>query len=182
LGVGLSKVEGPTRLAVDLVLEPVRSETWADAAADTVSVTGEVIGSGEKTVENDFRFTNVLVRAGGSWEYRRVTFRGGIQVRSIAYELEQFNRVEAIRRNQEESWMEWSPSLGISLDLGGAVLHYVGRVTTGTGRPGVQWTAERAAMLDMAAAADFILAPTGPLTLQDARVTTHQLSLAIPVR
>jgi hypothetical protein len=182
LGVGLSKVEGPTRLAVEMALEPIRSETWADAAADTVSVMGEVIESGERTVENDFRFTNLLVRAGGSWEYRRATFRGGIQVRSIAYELEQFNRVEAVRRNQDESWMEWSPSVGISLDLGGAVLHYAGRVTTGTGRPGVQWTAERAAMLDLAAATDFILAPAGPLTLQDARVTTHQFSVAIPVR
>jgi hypothetical protein len=182
LGVGLSKVEGPTRLGLDLVLEPIRSETWAEAAGDTISVTGDIMRAGEKTVENDFRFTNVLVRAGGSWDFRWATFRGGVKVRSISYELEQFNRVEAVQRNQDESWMEWSPSLGISLDLGGAVLHYAGRLTTGTGRPGVQWAPERAAMLDLAAEANFILAPSGPLTLQDARVTTHQISVVIPIR
>jgi len=180
LGVGLSKTEGPTRFAVDLILEPIRSETWADAAADTTSVTGDVIPAGEKTVENDFRFTNALVRAGGAVDYRWATFRGGLQIRSISYELDQFNRVEAIQRDQTESWMEWTPSLGVSLNLEGAVLHYTARFTTGTGRPGTQWTGARAAMLD--SAADFILAPSGPLTLQDARVTTHQLAVVIPIR
>ena len=33
-----------------------------------------------------------------------------------------------------------------------------------------------------ALSSDFILAPSGPLTLQDARVTTHQLSVVIPMR
>ncbi len=32
------------------------------------------------------------------------------------------------------------------------------------------------------AAADFIVTPSGPLTLQDARVTTHQLSVSVPIR
>jgi len=30
--------------------------------------------------------------------------------------------------------------------------------------------------------ADFIIAPGAPLTLQDARVVTHQLAVVIPVR
>jgi len=182
VGVGLSKVQGPTRFGVDLVLEPIRSETWADAASDTTSVTGEVIKAGEKTVENDFRFTNALVRAGGSWEWRRVTFKGGVQVRSISYEMKQLNRVEALNRNQDESWMEWTPSLGIGVRLEGAEIHYAARFLTGTGRPGVQWTGQPAATMDLAASLDFILAPSGPLTLQDARVTTHQLSVVIPIR
>jgi hypothetical protein len=29
---------------------------------------------------------------------------------------------------------------------------------------------------------DFIVAPQGPLTLQDARVVTHQLAVRVPVR
>jgi hypothetical protein len=182
VGVGLSKVQGPTRFGVDLVLEPIRSETWADAAADTTSVAGEVIKAGEKTVENDFRFTNALVRAGGSWDWRQVTFKGGVQVRSISYEMKQLNRVEAVKRNQDESWMEWTPSLGIGVRLEGAEIHYAARFLTGTGRPGVQWTGQPAATMDLAASLDFILAPSGPLTLQDARVATHQLSVVIPIR
>jgi hypothetical protein len=182
LGVGLSKTQEGSRFGVDLILEPIRSETWADAASDTVSVTGDKILAGERTVENEFRFTNAVLRAGGGVDYRRATFRAGIQVRSYSYEMDQFNRIEAERRTQDESWMEWSPSLGVSLNLKGAVIHYTARMTTGTGRPGVQWGGPRAAMLDLASSVDFILAPSGPLTLQDARVTTHQLSVVLPFR
>ena len=46
----------------------------------------------------------------------------------------------------------------------------------------VAWTGDRAVMMDAAAAADFIIAPSGPLTLQDATVFTHQVSVAIPIR
>ena len=182
VGVGLSKTEGPTRFGVDLILEPIRSETWADAVADTTSATGAIIKAGEKTVENEFRFTNALVRFGGSWDWRRATFRGGVQVRAISYEMEQFNRVEALKRNQDESWMEWSPTLGIGLRLEGVEIQYSARLLTGTGRPGVEWTGQRAAAMDLASSVDFIMAPSGPLTLQDARVTTHQLSVILPIR
>lgn len=180
LGVGVSKTREDSRFGVDLVLEPIRSETWADAASDTVSVTGDRILAGERTVENELRFTNAVLRAGGSLDYRRATFRAGIQVRSYSYELDQFNRIDVTRRNQDESWMEWSPSLGVSLNLKGAAIHYTARMTTGTGRPGVRWEGPRAAMVDLASSVDFILAPSGPLTLQDARVTTHQLSVVLP--
>jgi len=184
LGGGLAKTEGPARFAVDLILEPIRSETWADAASDTTSVNGKVIKAGEKTVENDFLFTNALIRAGASWDYRIATFRGGLQIRSISYELDQFDRIQVSKRTQEESWMEWTPSFGVSLKLEGVTLHYAGRITTGTGRPGTRWSENRLAEAGVFSmdSTDFLLAPTGPLTLQDARVTTHQLSVVIPMR
>ena len=135
LGAGLAKTEGPARFGVDLVLEPIRSETWAYAAADTISVIGGTIRKGEKTVENDFHFTNALVRAGTALDYRSATFSLGLQIRSISYDLDQFDRIQVTKRNQEESWMEWTPSLGVKLNLAGVDLHYIGRITTGTGRP-----------------------------------------------
>ena len=184
LGVGVAKTEGPARFAADLILEPIRSHTWADLPFDTVSVMGDLIEAGDKTVENDFAFTNVLIRTGGSWDYRTATFRAGLQIRSIAYELDQFDLIQVRRRKQEETWMEWTPSAGVSLALPGLALHYVIRSTTGTGRPGTRWTDARMAesgAFDLASA-DIILAPSGPLTLQDARVTTHQLSLVVPMR
>lgn len=182
VGVGISKNQGPLQAAVELSLEPIRSETWADAGADTTSVTGEIIPAGEKTVENDFRFTNAVVKAGGAWNYRRATFQGGIQLRSISYELDQLNRVTAIRRDQRESWMEWTPSLGVTLRMEGAVFHYSALITTGTGRPGVRWGGGQGQVPTFDSGVDVILAPEGPLTLQDARVTTHQLSVVIPIR
>jgi hypothetical protein len=188
LGGGVAKTEGPARFAVDVFLEPIRSDTWAVAGADTTDVLGNVIKEGEKTVENEFVFTNALIRAGASWEYKIATFKGGVQVRSISYELEQINHIEPFspmswKRKQEESWMEWTPSLGISLDLHGVTVHYTGRLTSGTGRPAARWTNARMAEAGMdTLSSDFLLAPSGPLTLQDARVTTHQISVVIPMR
>lgn len=179
-GIGVSRTEGPGRFAAEVSLEPIRSETWADAARDTTTVDGDVIPAGEKTVENDFHFLNMVIRAGGALDYGMATFRAGVQVRSISYELDQFDRIQQTRRDQREDWMEWTPSLGVSLRLGGADLHYGALLTTGTGRPGVQWDAQRTLALE--AASDFLLAPTGPLTLQEAWVTTHQLSVVVPLR
>jgi hypothetical protein len=184
LGAGVAKTQGPARFGVDVFLEPIRSDTWADAAADTTDVYGHTILAGEKTVENEFVFTNALVRAGASWDYKLLTFKGGLQIHSISYELEQFDHIQVHKRTQDEGWMEWTPSVGVSLHLQGVTVHYAGRITTGTGRPGTRWTDAR--MLDsgvgQALSNDFLLAPRGPLTLQDARVTTHQLSVVIPVR
>ncbi len=178
--LGVGRVQGPMEAGVEVGLEPILSDTWADAATDTLTATGEVIPAGAKTVENDFTFLNLLVRGGISWRHRWVTLRGGIQLRSISYELEQFNRVLAQRRNQEESWMEWTPSLGASVVVGGAVLRYVARITTGTGRPSTRWRED--VIMEPQGFSDIILAPNAPLTLQDARVTTHQLSVVIPLR
>jgi hypothetical protein len=88
--------------------------------------------------------------------------------------------VEDTSRDQRESWIEWSPTFGASFALPAVEVRYGLRVTTGTGRPGtiaVGWP-ETLSTAD----ADFILAPQAPLTLQDARVVTHQLSVTIPVR
>ena len=75
--------------------------------------------------------------------------------------------------------MEWSPTLGAKAKFSEFEIGYQGRMTTGSGRPGVQWTGQRA---DAALAADFIVAPSGPLTLQDALVITHRITVSVPIR
>ena len=184
LGLGIAKTQGPVRFGADIFLEPIRSETWADAVADTTSVQGTVIKAGEKTVENDFLFTNALIKTGAAFDYRKATFQAGLQVRSISYEMDQFDRIQVTKRTQDESWMEWTPSIGVRLKLPGIDVNWVTRVTTGTGRPGTRWSNARMdeASGSIPLASDFIVAPSGPLTLQDARVTTHQLSVVIPMR
>ena len=74
--------------------------------------------------------------------------------------------------------MEWSHTLGTIIHFADVDLQYTARFTTGTGRPGLAWEREAMPM----AANDFIIAPSGPLTLQDALVHTHQLSVRIPIR
>ena len=102
-------------------------------------------------------------------------------MRSYDYELGQLNHIQGSFRDLEESWMEWSPTLGIVVHLSDLDLRYTGRFTTGTGRPGIAWEGEETTMR-ADSFNDFIIAPQGALTLQDALVHTHQLSLRIPIR
>ena len=178
-GVGIAKSSGPATFGIDVVFEPIWSDTWAEAVADTITIGDEVIRKGDRTIENDFFFTNVNLRLGLAYELEHASFQAGVEVRSYAYSLDQRDHIQDTRRDQEESWMEWSPSLGAKAKLSEFEIGYAGRVTTGSGRPGVQWTGARA---EAALAADFIVAPSGPLTLQDALVITHRLTVSVPIR
>jgi hypothetical protein len=179
-GVGLSRALGPTRFAVDVIWEPIWSNTWADADSTLQSPLGHQIRKGEKTVENDFSFSNAIVRAGLLRETARWGASLGLEVRSYGFDLEQTDNVLRTQRDQKESWMEWTPSWGGSVRFSEIELRYNGRLTTGSGRPGVTWSAAR--LDQLTTMADFIIAPSGPLTLQDAHIFTHQLSVSLPIR
>ena len=187
IGVGVAKmVEGST-FGLDAVYEPIRTNTWAEAAEATTTGTGGIIPAGGRTVENRFRFSNAHVRIGMSQELDMpdhmpdAGFQFGLGVRSIHYWLRQDNNVALSRRHQEERWVEWSPSWGTSLRFPRLELRYRGRRTLGTGRPGVDGGSDivRPASLD---AASIVAAPSGPLTLDEVRVVTHQLSVSFPIR
>jgi len=177
-GVGIAKSSGPATFGIDLVFEPIWSKTWVEAESDTTSVGGAVIEEGDRTIENEFFFTNVQMRMGLAHEMERMTFQLGVEVRSYDYTLEQRDNIEDTIRDQDESWMEWTPSLGATVKFAEFQLGYVGRMTTGSGRPGVQ----NFAVLEATRDADIILAPSGPLILADARVLTHQVTVSIPIR
>lgn len=182
VGVGISRTLDRTRFGIDLVLEPIWSDTWAEAAIPTPIVGGGVIPVGGHTVENEFRFTNALMRMGVGYETTEVGFELGLQVRSIDYTLEQVDLVNGTTRRQDESWKEWTPTWGLGFKLPGFDIRYAGQLTTGTGQPGVVSTvflAERAAF---AQSADYLVPPSGPLTLQEAHVFTHRVYVTVPIR
>ncbi len=183
VGVGIAKVTENTKFGIDIVYQPAASETWAEALDPVETVRGDTIPSGGKTVENSFDFSNAFVNMGVTQNAGPVALQLGLQVRAYDFHLDQFDNVARTSRRQDEDWMEWVPSWGLQVRLADFELRYFGRVTTGTGRPGVAWSgvvADRA--LAAEAANDILLAPTGPLTLQDATVMTHQFSVAIPIR
>ena len=183
LGVGLARTAGATTFGVDVIYEPAWSDTWADAAAPTATVRGDTIPVGGRTVENSFSFSNAAVNMGVGHTVGQATFQLGLSVRAYDYDLEQSDLVANTFRQQSEQWMEWTPSWGARVDLRGVSLSYVGRVTTGTGRPGVAWGgAVPARAAGFAEANDIVVAPSGPLTLQDVSVVTHQISVAVPIR
>lgn len=182
-GAGVALANDSGAVAMDLIFEPIWSHTWAEAAEPVISESGGVIiPAGGKTVENYFRFGNWLARVGVSLsDNKTFSFQMGLQARFINYRLKQTNFVNDTRRSQNEFWAEWTPSLGFRLNFSSMQIRYTGRLTTGTGQPGV---ASEFARPDIArgaadASSNFIIAPSGSLTLQDAVVLTHQISVAV---
>jgi hypothetical protein len=182
-GVGIAKRAAGLAVGMDLIYEPAWSSTWAEADTIVVTVDGDTIPENGKTVENEFQFSNAFVNLGASYQVGPATFSGGLRLRANDYHLDQWDNVADEARRQDEQWMEWTPSWGARVRLKGVEFSYFGRVTTGTGRPGVAWTgdvATRAA--DAGFANDIVVPPGGPLTLQEADVWTHQFTVSVPIR
>jgi len=180
VGVGLSRKDGPATFGIDAIYEPIWSSTWADAAEPIVNRLGVPIPTGAKTIDNRFRFSNVLYRLGIGREVSRVTsWQIGLEARSIHYRLTQHDNVQLTLRQQEEWWNEWTPTWGLTLRFPEVDLRYAGRVTYGTGRPGV---ARGDVILANPAASNILAAPSGPLTLDKVSVVMHQISISVPIR
>jgi len=182
--VGFARRAGASTFGLDVALQPIWSETWQEADSADVANSGGALALGERSIENDFFFTNVVLRAGFSHDAGNATLQAGLEVRSYAYTLEQVNHVLDAYREQDETWMEWTPTFGVAYRFTSVELRYAGRLTTGTGRPGTAWTgaAWAESVTISQSASDFIVAPQGPLTLVDSDVLTHQLSVRVPVR
>ncbi len=182
-GVGLLRTNGPVQFGMDVIYEPIWSHTWATTGgcppgAFCLASFAPPITS----VDNHFRFSNSRMRMGVARDGHPVGFQLGLDVYSVSYVLNQLDRLQGTSRRQHESWMEWTPAWGLSLKFPELTVRYAGRLTTGTGQPGVAWgggfVAGRAAM----ALSDYVIAPSGPMTLQDATVITHQVSVVLPIR
>ena len=106
-------------------------------------------------------------------------------VRSVHYHLAQSDNVQAVAHALQEGWLEWTPTWGVSLKFPDLEIRYRGRATRGTGRPGVTSpsgvfpAADRAVAL---AAGSILVAPSGPISLQEVSTTTHQISISLPLR
>jgi hypothetical protein len=192
IGIGLSKTRGPLTFGIDAIYEPIWSYTWADATSPVVSATGDTIPVGGKTVENRFRFSDGMLRMGFSRDVelgslgKAAGLQLGLMVRSVHYRLAQSDNVQAVAHRLEEGWLEWTPTWGVSLRFPDLEIRYRGRVTKGTGRPGVVTSPSGvflAAGRDLALAGGSILvAPSGPISLQEVSTTTHQISISLPLR
>ncbi len=189
IGIGVGNVTETGRFGMDLIYEPIWSNTWAEAATPIETQGGALIPVGGKTIENRFRFSNALVRFGVGQDIEldgRSDGAGiqiGLEMRQVHYWLEQTDNVMVARRNQEERWVEWTPTWGLSLRFPALHLQYRGRTTTGTGRPGVAGNGDGLRLDNaLANAPSILLAPSGELTLDGVRVVSHQVSISLPIR
>jgi len=189
-GIGVSQRQGQSTFAVDAVYEPIVTHTWGDAPAAIQTAFGETIPAGGKTTENNFVFSNVVMRLGVGQDLRLdgmqypLRLQGGIAAHAIHYWLSQVDHVQGTSRRQSEQWVEWAPTWGASMRFGDVNVRYLGRKTHGTGRPGLAndfvATPGVIAVADVAGS-NILAAPTGPLTLTPVSVTTHQLSVSVPL-
>ena len=188
VGVGVSRQYRSSTFGVDVIYEPIWSHTWADSDVPVETNGGEIIPPGGMTIENHFRFSNAVFRMGVGQDVKlgdNATVAGlqfGLSLRSIHYWLDQRDHVQLSSRDLEESWVEWTPTWGATLRFPELEFRYQGRVTNGTGRPGVG-NGGPIAIPDVADVGSTILvAPSGPLTLDEVRVVTHQFSISLPLR
>lgn len=183
-GLGFATTSGAATFGVDVIYEPIWSHTWADALETTETANGGVVYAGSKTIENYFVFNNVRFRMGVQREGERMNFSVGIDMHHISYNLDQMDFVENRRRLLDQHWTEWTLSSGLGTDFSGFRLQYTGRLTLGTGTPGVQqrWGGGRVGGMGFAdAGADWVVAPNGPLVLDETKVLSHQLALVVPL-
>lgn len=186
-GLGVSKVAAGTTFGLDAIYEPIATHTWGEAQEATTTPSGAIIPAGGKTTENHFRFNNAVFRGGLGHElavgpHQKLRFQLGVAVRSIDYHLDQTDHVAEVGQRLHEHWTEWTRTWGLGLRFSDMEIRYSGRRLTGTGRPGIA-----PANNVVFAAADFagsniLAAPNGPLTLTDVAVTTHQISVSLPLR
>lgn len=187
LGVGVSKVTGPTRFGVDVVYEPIASHTWGASAAAFITQAGDTLAAGTRTVENRFRFANTRLRIGVDETLRlqgtgkAVAFQLGLMLHSIHYRLLQRDYVQQLRRDLRTGWVEWTPTWGLSVRLPEVELRYQGRATKGAGRPQFQ----NVFIGGIRLADESIVPPPvsrNQLFMTDVSTVTHQISLSLPLR
>jgi hypothetical protein len=188
IGLGVSRVFEATTFGIDAIFEPIRSHTWADAAAPIEMTGGDTLPAGARTIENWFRFTNAMLRFGLTEERRVVdsetviAMQLGVALRTVSYRLKQVDHVQdEAERAQRESWNEWMPTWGLRMEMPRLAIGYRGSLTSGTGRPGVAG-AGGARDGGFATQSSVLIAPSGPITLDGVSVVSHQISISLPIR
>lgn len=190
-GVGVSHAGGPATFGMDVVLEPITSETWADAERDTARTGGGVIPKGARTIENAFRFNNAILRFGFGHQPAatdsggRLGYQLGVAVKKIDYRLEQVNHVQGgARRTQREHWVEWSPTFAVRYAARAYDFEYAFRATCG---PSPCGSGDRGIVVSPVDAASpgtggIIVAPSRPIDLDLGSSYSHRLAVIIPIR
>lgn len=189
LGMGASRTVGRSTLGADVVLEPIYSTTWAEAAGDTLAANGRTIRRGEHTVDNEFRFSNSLMRFGFAHEWPQndsssvIGLRAGLAVQAFKYRLWQTDLVRDSSRVQDEHWMEWTPTLGFLWRSPGMEFRYTASLTCGAGGACVGCLLACGDDVSIAAPTPgdggVIAAPTDAIRFNAGRAVTHRFAFTV---
>lgn len=176
-GLGVSKRTSKATFGMDVIYEPIRTETWADAAQVIRTARGGSIFPGQKTVENSFNFSNWIVRTGARFEKETSDFQLGVQVHSFSYHLFQDDHVQLNTTDIDHHWNEWTLSIGFAQKYSTIQVRYTGLATFGTGMP----IGDTQGNSITESLADFIPAVNRPLFVRQSIVFTHQISISAQI-
>jgi hypothetical protein len=188
VGLGAARVDGPFTFGVDVVLEPMTSNTWADAPVSIKRTDGTVIPAGEKTVENHFQFKNTRARIGigHAWmldkdSTKTVSLDLGLGMYAISYDLRQTSNITRLTRRQHENWVESGPRLGVRFKSRDFEVSYAFRSVCGNADCNEDTDIVFGARLE-ASTGGIIAAPSSALFFQSGRESSHHFMITVPMR
>ena len=190
VGVGAARETGSFTLGADIIIEPMTSNTWADAATLTTRPDGTTIPAGDKTVENHFQFHNTKARlgVGHTWgadssDHGAFTLNFGLAAYAISYDLTQTNNITRIARTQHENWVESGPTFGMQYRTHDINISYAFRANCGNQGCGAFGNGDIVFNTPQAASTGGIIAaPSAPLRLQEGGETSHHFTISVPIR
>lgn len=182
-GVGLTREHAGSVVGFDFIYEPIWSHTWADTESPFYDGDDLIVQAGDKTVENYFTFSNWIFRIGLRVKEISQAIDLGFEVRNIDYNLLQKDYRVSSRREHSEQWYEYTFSLGFKLFFKPFQISYQGRATLGTGIPSTMRssTLNMTTRSEMNFFSDFLPAPSGELSLNEAIILSHRIQIAIPI-
>ena len=189
-GFGAMRSMGNSTFGIDVIREPMRSHTWADAARDTIDAEGGVIRAGAHTVDNRFKFSNSRINVGIGHDFPGATdsattfgLQFGVSLRAINYTLDQINHVTLASRSQDEGWTEWTPTFAANFRSRSMTVMYAVSRTCST-RCFSFFNSELTARNFNAPAADptVLAPPNGPLAFDGGSSGQHRVIVSIRLR
>lgn len=192
VGVGAARASGPFTFGIDVILEPMSSDTWADSETPITRPDGSILKAGAKTIENHFTFRNSKARLGIGRSFGRDTAsRGsltvdfGLAVHAISYDLIQTNNITRTTRTQHENWVESGPSFGLRYGSHDYQVSYLFRASCGSDDCDVLPSGGGDVVAFSSAApraGGIIAAPSSALFFRGGSEKSHHLMISVPIR
>jgi hypothetical protein len=185
VGAGAARTIGRTSFGVDVIEEPMFSDTWGTAERDTAIVGGGLIRAGDRTVSNRFTFSNAKIRAGMEHDFvggdstQGLGLQLGLIAYAINYRLRQTNHVQRTDRVQDEGWTEWTPTFGLRWHTKDFELQYTYRRTCG---PSDCVSIGMGDKVTVPGPGGIIAAPSSPLSIDGGTAHTHRFVMSVPIR